>query len=157
MIQFTRSNMGKPFLADSSEIHFNISHSDNWVICAISDLPIGVDIELIRGFSHEILENVLSPLELAHYHSTPYGQREKLFFTYWAAKESYLKALGLGLNVPLKSIEFQSSNAQWAHTYDHRNPNTSILELDSCYTCAVTVLGGEPPCSIINVNEMALV
>lgn len=42
---FTYTEHGKPYLPDYSDVHFNISHSEKYVVCAVSDKPVGVDIQ----------------------------------------------------------------------------------------------------------------
>lgn len=156
-IQFERTDTGKPFLKDYPALHFNISHSRKWIICALSDHPIGVDIEMIRGISDEVIANVLSSAEQDALQGKPYSQREELFFSYWAAKESYLKALGVGLNTPLSAIEFHMEKHIWNRHCDDQLPHTKLIDFDSNYSCAVTSLNTVPPTSIVNVNEMVLV
>ncbi|WP_322020474.1 4'-phosphopantetheinyl transferase family protein [Clostridium butyricum] len=44
-IQFKRTNYGKPYLDNTLNFHFNISHSGDYVVCAIDKNIIGIDIE----------------------------------------------------------------------------------------------------------------
>lgn len=80
---------GKPFLKDHPAVHFSISHSGEWAVCALDDAPIGVDIEQIRSIDTERLATktfgMTAPV-------TP-----ETFFSMWTHKESYLKAIGVGL------------------------------------------------------------
>ncbi len=55
-IEFTTNIYGKPFFIYNPYIHFNISHTGNYVVCAISDEPVGIDIELIKPIEHKIAE-----------------------------------------------------------------------------------------------------
>lgn len=94
---------GKPFLPEYPHIHFNISHCSGIVICGIYDQRIGVDVERIRPYSEKLCRKVLSPEEQEAVQSS--GMPE-LFFQYWTLKESYVKAAGSGLSVPLQSVTF---------------------------------------------------
>ncbi len=80
------SENGKPYLRDN-ELHFNLSHSGELAICAISENPVGVDIEKIREVDLKLTEKV-------------FGKKEKMsledFFKMWTRKESFLKCLGEG-------------------------------------------------------------
>ena len=44
-IGFRYNKYGKPLLIKPKGIHFNISHSGEWVLCGVSDTPIGIDVE----------------------------------------------------------------------------------------------------------------
>ncbi len=80
---------GKPFLADHPDLHFSLSHSGGFAVCALDDAPIGVDIEQIRNIDTARLAKRL------------FGITEPLtpdaFFGLWTRHESYLKAVGIGL------------------------------------------------------------
>ena len=80
--------------------HFNLSHTKDYAVCAISDAPVGVDIESFKV--REILypEKILHPEEarLMAYISNS-NEKKKYFYQCWVAKESYLKNLGIGLIV----------------------------------------------------------
>ena len=56
-VQFRKNAHGKPDLKDRQEIHFNLSHSGNYVVGAFADTPVGIDIEHRR-------ENVEKPFFL---------------------------------------------------------------------------------------------
>ena len=89
---------GKPYWEDC---HFNLSHSGSWVVLAMGDGPVGVDVE-----SFQVERNVEA---LAKRHFTPEeqtfvgGDRER-FLRIWTAKEAKLKQSGTGLRVSLKSF-----------------------------------------------------
>ncbi len=57
---FGSNDYGKPVLAAPSEIHFNISHSENWVVCAVNDNPVGIDVETIKPIDLKIAERFYS-------------------------------------------------------------------------------------------------
>lgn len=95
---FTRNQHGKPFLADRSAPHFSLSHSGHWVVCAVSDTPVGVDVELPRC-SAAVARRYFHPLETAH--ASDPDQLCRL----WTAKEAFVKALGFGITIPLNSFQ----------------------------------------------------
>ena len=45
---FSKNKYGKPFLANKPNIHYNISNSGRYIACALSSVPIGVDIDLMK-------------------------------------------------------------------------------------------------------------
>ena len=57
----------KPFLPEQPDCHFNLAHSGEWVVCAVSAAPVGVDIEEIRPLDLAVAETVFAPGELARF------------------------------------------------------------------------------------------
>ena len=104
---FSYGEQGKPFLSDFSEIHFNISHAGDYAVCAVSDRPVGCDIERIKPYRTQLSERVLSHEEkLLLSEQKEESGMETVFFRFWTLKESFLKALGCGISVPLPSVSF---------------------------------------------------
>lgn len=89
---------GKPYLADSLDFHFNLSHSGRWVVLAYGASPLGVDVQEIRPVGN-VARRFFTADERDYVSEDP--QR---FFRVWTGKESYLKYLGLGLKKPLDSF-----------------------------------------------------
>jgi 4'-phosphopantetheinyl transferase len=93
------SEKGKPeFLQDEimkfvncSNIHFNISHSANYVACAIADAPVGIDIEGRRKVNSAVAKRYFTAEEIAGLHS------DEDFFKIWTFKEAFGKCTGEGL------------------------------------------------------------
>jgi 4'-phosphopantetheinyl transferase len=122
-LQIAYTEKDKPYLKSHPHIHFNISHSGDWVVIAFSDKPVGVDIEKIRNVNLGVAQRFFSEHEKKVLFSL--GQKEQLryFFDLWTLKESFLKAIGTGLTRPLKSFTvMQSANGfylQEAGEYQH--------------------------------------
>ena len=95
---FEKNALGKPFLTTNLGIHFSLSHSGSWVICAVSRDPVGVDVEQPRCTA-EIAHRFFQPEELDGLELSP-DQLNRL----WTAKEAFVKALGGGLTIPLNSF-----------------------------------------------------
>jgi len=104
-IVFTYGPKGKPALIDSSEKFFNISHSGDWVVCAISDKEVGIDIELLKAARLNVANRFFTEKEISILNSLNGIEQEDHFYTLWTAKESYLKYLGTGLTKPLNSFD----------------------------------------------------
>ena len=86
---------GKPYFPCQPDIHFSLSHTKTHVLCAISDSPVGVDIESPRQISERAVNFFCSPEELEYF--TP--------LELWVLKESYIKLKG-GTLPMVKSIRF---------------------------------------------------
>ncbi len=77
---------GKPYLNNIYNIYFSISHSDKYLVIAISNKKIGVDIEKIKKYNTKINDflNIVP-------------KNEEEFFEYWTKKEALIKLKGLSL------------------------------------------------------------
>lgn len=100
-IIFGINEHGKPY-AKGLAVEFNISHSNDLVICAINDNSIGVDIEKIRTVDLNIIERVCCKDELKY---VLYDHSYKNFFKIWTFKEAYFKSIGTGIT-DFKSINY---------------------------------------------------
>lgn len=104
---------GRPQLAarpaGAPDLRFNLSHTDGLVACALTaGRDVGVDVEnLNRRIVHEnIPERFFSAREVADLRALPSEEQPLVFFDYWTLKESYIKARGLGLAIPLAHFSF---------------------------------------------------
>jgi len=106
---FKTGKYGKNYISNYSDIHFNLSHSGKYVVCAIADTPIGVDIE----YNDPEID-----LNIAKYYffNSEYKRiiesenPSNEFFNYWVLKESYMKYTGLGFNLNLDEFEIIIEN-----------------------------------------------
>ncbi len=101
---FDKNDYGKPFLTNQSDVHFNIAHSGHWVVCCIDTLPVGIDIQIIKNIDINLAKRFFSQKEYDSIKSLPESQRQSYFFELWSLKESYIKAVGKGMSIPLKSF-----------------------------------------------------
>lgn len=97
---------GKPQLKAYPQIYHNISHTEGLVACAIGNVPVGIDVEHIRPFSEKILRRVMSEKERACYETLDKDEKIAFFFKIWTLKESYVKAAGCGITIPLTDFSF---------------------------------------------------
>jgi 4'-phosphopantetheinyl transferase len=107
-IQFAYGNMGKPSLTKELTIEFNVSHSGDLFVCAVtSGQLVGVDVELIRPLRDipSIAKNFFSPAEQSHLVDLDEEHRTLAFYECWTRKEAVIKATGQGLSRPLDSFD----------------------------------------------------
>jgi 4'-phosphopantetheinyl transferase len=103
---------GRPELGErppgAPDLRFNLSHTHGLVACAVSvGREVGVDVEDIdRQVTYELPERFFSAREVADLRALPRGEQDVVFFDYWTLKESYIKARGLGLALPLGQFTF---------------------------------------------------
>jgi 4'-phosphopantetheinyl transferase len=95
---------GKPAFVDHPHLHFNLSHSGQWILCSLHDGPVGVDVEQESSRGHRAEEAFMSEEELHRHQQLPGEERLADFFRLWTLKESLLKAAGTGLSHDPRSI-----------------------------------------------------
>jgi len=105
-LQWVKNAYGKPALPEPAPGYFNLSHAGNWVVLASHSQPVGIDVEQIQPIEAEIAVHYFSPEEQAYVNSAAAGWTER-FFDIWTLKESYIKAVGQGLSIPLTSFSFR--------------------------------------------------
>lgn len=101
---------GKPYIKDLP-IHFNISHAGDFVVCAISQTEIGIDIEQVRAVDLKIAKRFFHQSEYEHLLAQQKSNQLDYFYSLWTLKESYIKWLGTGLTTPLDSFYFNITDA----------------------------------------------
>ena len=90
---------GKPFLRGSN-LHVSISHSNEGVACAVSETPVGIDIEKVRSVPDRLIDYVCTDAEKAFVLDAPEVIHIN-FFKVWTAKEAYVKKHGCGIKQAL--------------------------------------------------------
>jgi 4'-phosphopantetheinyl transferase len=106
-ILFKYGSKGKPRIAGSAGIDFNMSHSDGLAVFAFTaGCEVGVDVERIRPLPdmQSIADRFFCSEEAAELMSLAANQREHGFYLCWSRKEAYIKAIGDGLSAPLDSF-----------------------------------------------------
>ncbi len=103
-IIFCRNKYGKPYLKSYPDFHFNLSHTRNAIIVAISDKPIGIDIEKIRVADVKIARRFFTESEVAYIKKARIDM-DKRFYEVWTKKEAYIKFMGKGFSIPLNSFD----------------------------------------------------
>ncbi len=104
-IEFITGKNKKPELkSGSNKIRFNVSHSGELILIAISNTEIGVDIERIEtSFNYaDILQHSFSGQEISHIEQA--ADKRNLFFRLWTRKEALTKASSKGLDDELREI-----------------------------------------------------
>ena len=110
-LSFNVSEYGKPYI-DGIPYYFNISHSDDYIICGVSDINIGVDIEKMQDIDFGFACDVFSDDEMRRFSSESVENKKELFFSIWTLKESYVKWLGSGFHRKLSSYTVSPKGTQ---------------------------------------------
>lgn len=112
---------GKPIL---DFCNFSISHSGDIVVCAVSDFPIGVDIEQIKGFKKRERYMLFTPPENEYVNES---DSENRFFTLWTRKEALIKARG-GIIADASKAELVTADFELKDNYDGFSLKTEIAD-----------------------------
>ena len=99
--QLQYTDFGRPYLPGQAD--FNISHSGQYVLCALSNTcRVGIDIEQVKPIHLPDFRSQMTDAEWA----TVIGDTGPLraFYYYWTRKEAAIKAHGHGLSLPLKEV-----------------------------------------------------
>ena len=108
-VEFTLGRAGKPALRGDSRLRFNMSHSGGLAAYAFTlDCEIGIDIEEVRTMPdlEPVAQHYFCGAEAAELLAIPdERRRQEAFYRCWTRKESYIKAIGDGLSVPLDRFQ----------------------------------------------------
>lgn len=99
---------GKPFLAHHPDIHFSFSHSGTVALCAISNQPVGADVETPRKISPELIRHTMNDEEVGLINSSPDPTMQFLYF--WTRKEAFLKLISKGILNDMKMVLTEAEN-----------------------------------------------
>lgn len=114
--QFEYGEYRKPFLSDYKNIFFSISHCNKAVCVGISDENIGIDIEIIKKHSENVVKRVFTEKEASELAKST--EKDKLFFQLWTLKESVVKFDGKGISYGMKNIEIDLKNKKITPLFD---------------------------------------
>lgn len=104
-VKFSILPSGKPVLDGVQGVHFNVSHSGDWVVCVVDDNEVGIDVEEITEIDLSISDRFFCWEE--HADILHAASSTNKFFEYWTLKESYIKFIGEGLSKPLNAFRVE--------------------------------------------------
>ncbi len=128
---------GKPFLVEDPSLQFNLSHGGDWLMIVLRDRhAVGIDIEPIRPRRQlaQLCRRYLSEGESRTVLSLPQDQGQFQFLRYWTCKEAYVKGLGVGLTIPLNTVDLtlsadlQPTEPQWVELAQGLEPGWQLYQ-----------------------------
>jgi 4'-phosphopantetheinyl transferase len=120
---FLYNYYGAPYIEGGP--HFSISHCKRGIAVAVSENPIGIDIEAIRTFSPELMRKTMNEDEQLRITSSAIPEVE--FIRFWTQKEALLKLQGTGIISDLHHVLTHAQDIFW----------TEISPLDKGYICTI--------------------
>jgi 4'-phosphopantetheinyl transferase len=115
--------------------YFSLSHSKRGIAVAISDEPIGIDIEAIRPLSEGLVQKAMNPQEQAQIAAAANPEQE--FIRLWTRKEAYVKMQGTGIISDMHQILVDTEALQWHE----------IVDIDKGYICTICEASPKQPSS----------
>jgi 4'-phosphopantetheinyl transferase len=110
---FAQNAFGRPEIANDDaaarRVSFNLSHTKGLIVLGVTcDNALGVDVENVhvRQAACEVADRFFSSVEVGSLRALPPELQHQRFFEYWTLKESYIKARGMGLSIPLDQFDF---------------------------------------------------
>ncbi|MBN1040258.1 4-phosphopantetheinyl transferase [Clostridium botulinum] len=160
-IIFNKNQYGKPYLEGYPDFNFNISHSGDYVLCAIDDKPIGIDVEEVKYIEYEeIAKNFFTTKESKYIVNQDLKFQLDRFYEIWNLKESYIKCCGQGLSIPLKSFSIELEeygNIKVVSKNEYKKHILKLFDIELGYKVAVCSLNKEISNNIVRVNQNCLI
>ncbi len=112
---FRENDHGRPEVdrpLQHRELRFNLSHTRGLVVCLVArGAEVGVDVERIGRVRHpvDLAARFFAPAEAAALRGLSGAELDARFCSFWALKESYIKARGVGIALGLRRFAFTIS------------------------------------------------
>lgn len=149
-VKLKYNSYGKPYLDDpGSKLKFNLSHSNEFCIVAINNLSdVGIDIEWMNKNIdiNEIAADHFSNNEVEKLNGFIEEDRILAFYKIWTRKEAFIKAVGRGLSIPLKSFDVSlDDNTGSITVYDSNDFDNKVnlynININDEYSSALVNIG----------------
>lgn len=103
-VSLGRDSFGKPYWREGPAVQVNISHSGDFVACAVAPEPVGIDVQVSSQASPALVRRFFAPEEARYVLEGEADGQALRFCRIWTMKESYIKRDGRGLRIPLNSF-----------------------------------------------------
>ena len=120
---FLYNEYGAPYLEKGP--YFSISHCKQGIAVAVSETPIGIDIEAIRPFNEGLMRKTMNSEEQTYILSSLNPEIE--FIRLWTRKEAYVKMQGTGIIADMHDILCNATNVHWEE----------ILDVEKRFICTI--------------------
>jgi len=103
---FEYGEHGKPAIIGHPDIHFNLSHCREAVLCVVSDHPVGCDVESISRYKESLARYTMNDEEMQQITASAHPDQE--FIRLWTMKEAVLKLAGTGITDNMRTVLAES-------------------------------------------------
>lgn len=129
--QISATAAGKPYI-EGNPVYFSLSHSGTRGMFALSDGPVGVDLEILKKRERTGVLNRFGERERAEIAC------ERDFLKHWTAREAYVKLFGLEIAKMWRRLEFFGGEL----FFDGQKTNAQVRFYDLYYGVAAVCRGG---------------
>ncbi|HDR8111923.1 TPA: 4'-phosphopantetheinyl transferase superfamily protein [Bacillus cereus] len=160
-IKFSKNQYGKPYLKGHPEFNFSISHSGEYVLCAVDNKPIGIDIEKVKDIDYkDIAKKFFTENEFNYIINQDINLQLNKFYEIWTLKESYIKCCGQGLSIPLDSFSIeinQFGNVKVVSNNEYKEHILNRFDIELDYKISVCSLNTDTSCDLIEMQCINLI
>ncbi|SFI01243.1 4'-phosphopantetheinyl transferase [Pseudobutyrivibrio sp. OR37] len=103
---YSTTSQGKPIFIQPKNVDFSISHSNFFAVAAISDKPVGIDVERIRPYDRDLVQRFFTKADYEYLESFKRSEVNKKFTEVWTFKEATCKMMDRPLMQVLQWIDF---------------------------------------------------
>lgn len=147
-VQIEKEVYGKPYIKGYDDFQYSLSHSGEWIVCAVDMMPVGADIQEMKSWKMQLAKRF--------YHADEYDRllaikendsdrRTREFYSIWTAKESVVKWNGRGIGA---GISGYVTAQDYSHVYDINKSQIVHIrlynELEGYMTCVCSKAGSFP-------------
>ena len=110
-VEWDTENGGKLYLTQNRDLYVNLSHSGEYAVCAVHNKDVGIDIQHLRECDMNLAKRFFTAEETEYINCS--ADKNNAFFEVWTKKESFVKAIGTGLTIPLDSFSVLSDTTRY--------------------------------------------
>ena len=110
-VKWDTENGGKLYLTQNKDLYVNLSHSGGYAVCAVHNKDVGIDIQHLRECDMNLAKRFFTAEETEYINCS--ADKNNAFFEVWTKKESFVKAIGTGLTIPLNSFSVLSDTTRY--------------------------------------------
>lgn len=127
-IQVCEGSYGKPYLSNCKDFFYSLSHSGEWVVCAVDDMEIGVDIQQVGALKMAVAKRFYAGEEYDRLKNSGFDENRKTLELYrmWAAKESCVKLTGRGIGA---GIDKYVTDSAYTHIINREENSRFYIKL----------------------------
>jgi 4'-phosphopantetheinyl transferase len=144
-IGYAEQAFGKPVIVINGlehSIKFNLAHSDDKMLVAVGlDAEIGVDIEAWNSNidSVSVASLCFAEAERRFWNGLPKNRKDEFFYRLWTRKESFVKAVGVGLGLDVsKVVSSIAGAARFLSVPEGHGPAEDWALVDLDFGCGVS-------------------
>jgi 4'-phosphopantetheinyl transferase len=149
-----RGEFGKPYLRDFPEWQFNVSHSSEKLLIAVSNTPVGIDIERIkpRKSFAGLVKKYFALSEQNYWFALPENEKLTAFYDFWTRKEAVVKGIGRGIALGLNRCEIDVNQPNnFLNLPISENWHTQKIDISPDYCASIAT-----PCADVTLKFYSL-